>query len=107
MTDVREMTRREPTFARSVINCSVMPSAKYSWDGSPNRLASGRTAMERIEAGVLVGCETARTFQRAETTATKRIATAKTAGTLARVWVLLIGEAPRWPVLLMLGVSAK
>ena len=46
MTEVREMTRREPILARSVINWSVMPSTKNSSDGSPDKLSRGRTAME-------------------------------------------------------------
>src|SRR4029077_16576324 len=45
MTEVREMTRRDLTLARSVINWSVMPSAKNSSDGSPDRLSRGRTGM--------------------------------------------------------------
>src|ERR1700722_8638632 len=48
MTEVPEMTRSEPTLARSVINWSVMPSTKNSSDGSPEKFLSGRTAMERI-----------------------------------------------------------
>src|SRR5580704_16633101 len=48
MTEVPETTRSEPTLARSVINWSVIPSAKNSSDGSPEKFLSGRTAMERI-----------------------------------------------------------
>ncbi len=48
MTEVREITRRERIEARSVISSSVIPSAKYSWVASPERLASGRTAREEI-----------------------------------------------------------
>ena len=48
MTDVREITLSEPSFARSPISTSVIPSEKYSCSGSPERFSSGRTAMERI-----------------------------------------------------------
>ena len=34
--------------ARSAMSCSVMPSAKYSCSGSPDRFSSGRTATDRI-----------------------------------------------------------
>src|SRR5215471_11425341 len=40
------MTRRLAIEARSVISSSVIPSAKYSWEGSPERFSSGRTASE-------------------------------------------------------------
>src|SRR5690348_1821591 len=87
MTEVRDITRRELTLARSVINSSVMPSEKYSWEGSPDRLASGRTAMERTEEAALMGWESARTFQRADTTTTKSIPTARTARMRGRAFV--------------------
>ena len=48
MTDVREITRSPPIFARSAISCSVIPSAKYSCSGSPDRFSNGSTAMDRI-----------------------------------------------------------
>src|SRR6266404_3737944 len=46
MTDVREITLSVPNLPRSVIMASVMPSAKYSCVGSPERFSSGRTARE-------------------------------------------------------------
>jgi hypothetical protein len=46
ITDVREITRSDPIFARVVISSSVIPSAKYSCEGSPERFSSGNTAME-------------------------------------------------------------
>ena len=48
MADVREITRSVLICPRSVINSSVMPSAKYSCDASPERFSSGSTAKERI-----------------------------------------------------------
>ena len=48
MTDVRETTRKEPMWDRSVISASVIPSVKYSCSGSRERFASGRTASEAI-----------------------------------------------------------
>ena len=50
MTEVRETTRRLGIRASSVMSSSVMPSAKYSWEGSPERLSRGRTARERMGA---------------------------------------------------------
>ena len=44
MAEVREITRSARTCASSAIRASVMPSAKYSCSGSPERLASGSTA---------------------------------------------------------------
>src|SRR5438552_8529925 len=46
ITEVREITLRERMGARLVISSSVIPSAKYSWVGSPERFASGRTASD-------------------------------------------------------------
>ena len=48
MTEVRETTRKSGMCASSVINASVMPSAKYSWLGFPERFCSGKTASERM-----------------------------------------------------------
>src|SRR6185437_4241065 len=46
ITEVRETMRREWFPASAVIISSVMPSAKYSCAGSPERLVKGRTPME-------------------------------------------------------------
>jgi len=35
-------------FVRFVVSSSVMPSAKYSWLGSPERFSNGSTAKERM-----------------------------------------------------------
>src|SRR5216683_5387547 len=48
MIEVREITRKVPICARSVINASVIPSAKYSCDASPVRFSKGSTASERM-----------------------------------------------------------
>src|SRR5262252_42487 len=48
MTDVREITRSALIFESSVMRSSVMPSAKYSCSGSPDRFSSGRTASARM-----------------------------------------------------------
>src|SRR6476659_6875548 len=45
------MTRNLPNAPSSVISSSVMPSAKYSCDGSPERFSKGRTAMESMRGG--------------------------------------------------------
>ena len=42
------MTLSEPIRESSVINASVMPSAKISSSGSPDMFVSGSTASERI-----------------------------------------------------------
>jgi hypothetical protein len=41
ITEPREITRSALTVARSVVRSSVIPSAKYSWFGSPEKLSSG------------------------------------------------------------------
>src|SRR6266536_4822394 len=46
MTDVREMTRSAEILDYRAINSSVMPSAKYSCEGSGVRFSSGRTARD-------------------------------------------------------------
>src|SRR5437762_2969409 len=46
MTEVREITSRALMRESSVINSSVMASAKYSCPGSPERFCRGRTASE-------------------------------------------------------------
>ena len=47
----REITFNAPIFARSVIRASVIPSAKYSCSGSPERFRRGSTAMDSMGAG--------------------------------------------------------
>ena len=44
IADVREMMRSDPMRASASVNSSVMPSAKYSCEGSPVRFSSGSTA---------------------------------------------------------------
>src|SRR5258708_37801926 len=51
MTEVRDITCSEPTWASLVISSSVSPSEKYSCAGSEERLTRGKTAMERIAVG--------------------------------------------------------
>ena len=46
MTEVREITRSALILDRLVISASVIPSAKYSCSGSPDRFSNGRTASE-------------------------------------------------------------
>src|SRR6202012_6020605 len=48
MTEVRETIRRVEFLTSIVVNSSVMPSAKYSWPGSPDRFSRGSTAREPI-----------------------------------------------------------
>ena len=47
MTEVRETTRRLGIRASSVMSSSVMPSAKYSWEGSPERFCRGTRRSSR------------------------------------------------------------
>src|SRR5258708_30903414 len=51
MTEVRDITCSEPTWASLVISSSVSPSEKFSCAGSEERLTRGKTAMERIAVG--------------------------------------------------------
>ena len=53
MAEVREMTRNAPIFAKSPISASVIPSAKYSCAGSPDRFWSGNTTIEVICDGAV------------------------------------------------------
>jgi len=53
ITDVRDITLSAWICARLLMSDSVMPSAKYSCAGSPERFCKGRTAIERIGADVL------------------------------------------------------
>ena len=48
ITEVCEITFNALICARSVISASVMPSAKYSCAGSPERLFKGSTASDLI-----------------------------------------------------------
>src|SRR5215467_5770878 len=63
MTEVLEITCRELSLAKSVVNSSVMPSTKYSCDGSPEKLSSGSTAIERKGSRELAECERDVTIQ--------------------------------------------
>src|SRR5215831_8448282 len=48
ITEVREMTRRPWIVDRRPMRASVMPSARYSCVGSPDRFFKGRTAKDWI-----------------------------------------------------------
>ena len=48
ITEVREITRKALICPSVAISWSVIPSAKYSWDASPERFSSGSTARDRI-----------------------------------------------------------
>src|SRR5205823_1153552 len=48
ITEVREITRNALICPRVAMSSSVIPSAKYSCELSPDRFSSGRTASERI-----------------------------------------------------------
>ncbi|MBA7705721.1 hypothetical protein ES703_114557 [subsurface metagenome] len=52
MIDVRDLTCSAPIFPRSAISASVIPSAKYSCSGSPDRFSSGSTASDTIRPGL-------------------------------------------------------
>ncbi len=46
IAEVREITRSDRICASCVMSSSVMPSAKYSCSASPEKFASGRTAID-------------------------------------------------------------
>jgi hypothetical protein len=48
ITEVREITLRARICARLLISVSVMPSAKYSCSGSPDKFCKGSTAIDWI-----------------------------------------------------------
>src|SRR5207249_12091327 len=48
IAEVREMTRRTRIMDRRPMISSVMPSAKYSWAGSPERFFRGNTPKDLI-----------------------------------------------------------
>src|SRR5437016_4174892 len=52
MIEVREMTRSPGNLANCVMRASVIPSAKYSCDGSPDKFSRGSTAIEWTEAAL-------------------------------------------------------
>src|SRR5215475_7293422 len=91
MVDVREITRSELTLARLVINSSVMPSAKYSWAGSPERFARGRTAMDSIRADGL--CDLSRQASQIQTVAASNMSNRASAMNIRR---LLGGTTVLW-----------
>ena len=51
ITEVREMTRRPLIIDRRPISSSVMPSARNSCAGSPERFFRGKTAIDFIAEG--------------------------------------------------------
>jgi len=66
MAEVRETIRRVEFLASMVVSSSVMPSAKYSSLGSPERLARGRTASEAMAVCVSRSRKRAASRMRAE-----------------------------------------
>src|ERR1700758_3629929 len=56
IVDVLEVTCSDGLLANAVINSSVIPSAKYSWEESPERFSRGRTAIDRILAAEVDAC---------------------------------------------------
>ncbi len=48
ITDVREITRRSWILERRPMSASVIPSARYSCAGSPDRFFKGSTAKDLI-----------------------------------------------------------
>ena len=55
ITEVREMTLSDRIFESCAMTSSVIPSAKYSFSGSPLRLRNGSTATERAGARTASG----------------------------------------------------
>src|SRR5260221_9802342 len=51
IAEVREMTRRSRMAERRPMSASVMPSARYSCPGSPERFFRGNTAKDLIAGG--------------------------------------------------------
>ena len=54
IAEVRETTRKVAILANSVMRASVTPSAKYSCEGSPLRLAKGNTAIDSKRQGTSI-----------------------------------------------------
>src|ERR1700677_1267370 len=71
ITDVREVMRRLESRASIVVSSSVMPSAKYSWLASPERLSKGRTAREAMVGEELRPYLTTRTVATSVATAAR------------------------------------
>src|SRR5580698_4121863 len=86
MAEVRETTRRLRFLASAVMSSSVMPSAKYSCEESPERLASGITAMEWIWAAWFLGKRRARNSK-------AKVAAAARQRTRAAIILLFLAEA--------------
>ena len=86
MADVREITRRPLTFARSAISVSVMPSEKYSCSGSEEKLPSGSTASEWIAARSVTTAVSGRRMTR-KAAATDTITIAPTAHAIKHVHI--------------------
>jgi hypothetical protein len=49
------MTNSQRSLAKAVRMSSATPSPKYSWSGSPDELAKGRTAIEGLSGRESVG----------------------------------------------------
>src|SRR5215475_11426375 len=56
MTDVRDTTFKARILERSAMSASVMPSAKYSWLGSPEKFTNGNTANDFTLGAAGVNC---------------------------------------------------
>ena len=55
---INRVTKKLPEIRdRSVVRSSVIPSTKYSWSGSFDRLANGRTTIDRRGTSFVVEAE--------------------------------------------------
>src|SRR4030095_3913723 len=72
VTDVRDITLRERIRDNTAMSWSVMPSARYPWAASPDRLSNGSTATPETEFGQV------RTIQTPTATANAEARTAAT-----------------------------
>ena len=94
ITDVRDVIRRLPILARSVISASVIPSAKYSCSGSPERFSSGITASDAM-CGTAGRVPIKRRIPPASTAIATAMAARNTAAIASHRWLLgRAGGAP-------------
>src|SRR2546421_11973549 len=84
MAVVRDVTLRAPIWDNSVISASVIPSAKYSWLGSFDRLVSGRTTKEWMAGTLTLEKRRERTPPRSR--ASSAAAAATTAAATIAIW---------------------
>jgi hypothetical protein len=84
MLEVREMTSSSPSCPSVAMISSVIPSAKYSCEGSPERFASGSTAIERIAPGATTAVRESRSLGHSSAASASTAAIAATTSAIGR-----------------------